>query len=493
MLTEIAVLLCTLAVVVYAIKWVRQSRGLPPGPPRFPIIGSLPSLLLSSSRFHFQTFSEMAKTYGDVFTMYYPDKPAVIINSMSVARNALITQKDAFSGKPYLFTWHYISREGKGIGFADFSSTVVLNRKIIHNAFRMYKPNLEVKVLEEAEELSKRLQNHQSQSFDPMMDFSLATVNVIYSILYGTKHLGMHDFDFLEHVKFSVGVLRLLEPFNILNISPWLIHFPIPQSKLMHEVIQKRARITDDRYYEIKKTFQENQIRHLLDAFLQAKVDEEREDSSSRGVMTDDYVMASCDSLFLAGTATTSSSLLWLVAILLNYPHIQERIHAELREQFGRDKVSLKKKQDCHYLEATLTELLRWVSVGPLLPHKTTCDTTLSGYHIPKDTTVLLNYWAINHDEREWENPEEFNPDRFLDSEGHFTGATKMSYIPFGAGRRTCLGESLAKVELFLLSATMLQRFKFENPPGRLPPDLQDGMIGISFDPKPYQVIVKDR
>ena len=135
----------------------------------------------------------------------------------------------------------------------------------------------------------------------------------------------------------------------------------------------------------------------------------------------------------------------------------------------------------------------RCSSLAPLFGHKTTCDTTLSGYHIPKDTTVLLNIWAINHDEREWEDPDEFNPNRFLDSDGHFTGTTKMSYMPFGAGRRVCLGESLAKTELFLLSATLLQKFKFENPPECPLPDLQGGTDGLVVSPKPFKIIAKER
>jgi cytochrome P450 len=131
--------------------------------------------------------------------------------------------------------------------------------------------------------------------------------------------------------------------------------------------------------------------------------------------------------------------------------------------------------------------------VAPIFPHRTTCDTTLAGYHIPKETNVLLNIWAINHDGREWKNPEEFNPDRFLDSEGHFTGTSKMSYVPFGLGRRICPGESLAKAELFLLSATMLHKFKFELPPGASVPNLKDGLYGMTYTPKLFTVIAKQR
>ena len=493
MLLELVILVCTILLLAHGIKCVILLRGLPPGPPGFPIIGSLPSMIYYSSRFKFLTLTKMAKIYGDVYTVHLPGKPIVVINSKEMARTALVTQRDTFSGRPYFFTQYRFSRGGKGLGFSDFSPTLLLNRKIVHSGLRMYQPHLEGRIMLEAEELTKRLQKHNGQPFDPKMYIFLAVVNVLYSILYGAKYLDVDDTEFLEHIEYSDGVANLLGPLKLLNIFPWLIHFPIPETKLMLELIKKRARIRDARYYEIKKTFQENQIRHLLDALLQAKIDEEREDASTCGVMTDEYIMASSDALFRAGSETTTTALHWLVAVLLNYPGIQEKIHAELTKQFGEEMISLEKKRNCHYLEATLTEVLRCVTVAPIFPHKTTCDTTLSGYHIPKDTTVLLNIWAINHDEREWQNPEEFNPNRFLDSEGHFTGTSKVSYIPFGSGRRICPGESLAKTELFLLSAAMLKKFKFETPPGCSPPDLKDGVYGLTFTPKLFTVIAKER
>jgi len=177
----------------------------------------------------------------------------------------------------------------------------------------------------------------------------------------------------------------------------------------------------------------------------------------------------------------------------MNYPEIQEKLHAEIMDVFGDENVRLEKRKSCHYLEATLTEVLRHASVAPVFIHKTTCDTKLSGYCIPKDTSVLLNYYAINNDDRQWDNPRQFNPERFIDSEGKFTGTIKMSYMPFGAGRRSCSGEALAKTELFLFSAILIKTFKFETPRRFAPPDITDGRLGITFAPKAYKVVAMKR
>lgn len=260
MLTEIGILLATLLLVICAIQWASTPRGLPPGPPRFPLVGTIPSLILYKCRFMFQTLENLAKAYGDVFTVYLPGRATVVINSVQLAREALVAQKDTFSGRPYLFTTHYLSRGGKGLGFSDYGPALVLSRKIVHSAFRMYNPHLEGRILQEAGQLIKRIQNYNGKPFEPKMDLFLAVVNVLHGILYGSKSFGMNDQEFIDHVEFSNGVAHMLAPMNILNIFPWLINFPVKSTKMMKELIAKRARIRDARYYRIKETFQENKV-----------------------------------------------------------------------------------------------------------------------------------------------------------------------------------------------------------------------------------------
>lgn len=133
------------------------------------------------------------------------------------------------------------------------------------------------------------------------------------------------------------------------------------------------------------------------------------------------------------------------------------------------------------------------------LPHKATCDTTLGGYDVPKDTMLISNIWAMHHDKDEWLNPEVFDPSRFLDKDGKLLGSERKfsaagvrSYLPFSAGRRGCLGESLAKTEMFLVASRLLHQFKFENPVGKPLPDLS-GEVGVVLMPGPFEVCAKDR
>ena len=112
------------------------------------------------------------------------------------------------------------------------------------------------------------------------------------------------------------------------------------------------------------------------------------------------------------------------------------------------------------YVEATIHESQRLANISSGLQHSTSEDTTLLGYHIPKGTIVLPNLM----DSKYWYQPNKFDPARFIDATGKVFKPDAL--VPFGTGLRICLGEPLARMELFLMFASLLQEFKFgkENP-----------------------------
>ena len=115
------------------------------------------------------------------------------------------------------------------------------------------------------------------------------------------------------------------------------------------------------------------------------------------------------------------------------------------------------------------------------------------GYDIPKGTTVLINHWALHHDPKYWKDPEMFDPYRFLDESGKMKPAKPDSWLPFSAGRRVCLGESVAKPEMLLMCVNLLQRFEIRLPEGvKANPEYK--MVGFGVEnPSDYKVVVKER
>ena len=115
------------------------------------------------------------------------------------------------------------------------------------------------------------------------------------------------------------------------------------------------------------------------------------------------------------------------------------------------------------------------------------CTGTIDGKNIPKDTQLFINHWAFHYDEREWTDATAFKPERFLDSDGNFVHGMNTSFLPFGAGRRVCVGEAMAKLELFLFISHILYRYELTIAQDEPRPDME-GILGVVLAPKPYKL-----
>ncbi|CAJ0956998.1 unnamed protein product [Ranitomeya imitator] len=132
------------------------------------------------------------------------------------------------------------------------------------------------------------------------------------------------------------------------------------------------------------------------------------------------------------------------------YPNIQVQVQQEIDLVVGRHRTpTFEERSSMPYTEAVLHEILRFCNIAPLgIFHATSRDTVVRGYSIPSGTTVITNLYSVHHDKKYWSDPEIFRPERFLDSSGQF--AKREAFVPFSLGRRNCLGEPLARMELFL-------------------------------------------
>ena len=144
------------------------------------------------------------------------------------------------------------------------------------------------------------------------------------------------------------------------------------------------------------------------------------------------------------------------------------------------------------YLEATIHEVLRFSSLAPLgAPHKALEEVQFHGYTIPKGSMVLANIYKATREVDVWGDPEVFRPERFLASDGKSL-VRYDAWMPFAVGKRTCLGETLAKDELFLFIGNLFQTFKVSTLPGEAAPSLEPFPGGILV-PRPHKLIVTER
>ncbi|XP_062337489.1 cytochrome P450 2J2-like [Osmerus eperlanus] len=151
--------------------------------------------------------------------------------------------------------------------------------------------------------------------------------------------------------------------------------------------------------------------------------------------------------LFEAGTETVTNTLLFALLYMMKY---SEKVQDEIEREIGLSRQPcLTDKINMPYTEAVIHETLRVANLVPLnLNRMASKDTTLGGYFIPQGTVLIANLSSVLHDKTEWEKPDMFYPQHFLNEHGHF--CKRQAFFPGSAGKRMCLGEQLAHMELFL-------------------------------------------
>ncbi|KAG5309487.1 CP303 protein, partial [Acromyrmex insinuator] len=236
-----------------------------------------------------------------------------------------------------------------------------------------------------------------------------------------------------------------------------------------------------------KNTFVSNAPRDLMDVYLTVLNSKNCSDTFSES-----QLLAICVDLFMAGSETTSKVLSFGFLNLILNPQIQRKAHEEMDRVTERNRFPiLADKPKMPYVEAIVMESLR-VFVGRTLsiPHRALKDISIVGHKIPKDTMLVANFNGILMDET-WDDPEDFRPERFLDNNGNII--TSEKFFPFGMGRHHCMGETLARNNIFIIIATLLHAFNFSVVPGEPRPTTQDFVDGATAGPKPYRALVSLR
>ena len=185
----------------------------------------------------------------------------------------------------------------------------------------------------------------------------------------------------------------------------------------------------------------------------------------------------------------------WCILFLVLKRDLQEKLQEEIDRVVGADRhPQWNDVKNLPLLQSFVCEVMRYASVFPWMPHRTIRDTTINGYHIAKNTPVFLNFYRIHRDPADWDEPEVFKPDRFLDSQGNFVGwNTKIAFLPFGVGRRSCVGQDLGKMQVFGMISVLLHEVTLELPPGDPVPSLIDCDRSFIHQPKSHRVIARKR
>nr|XP_040041230.1 cytochrome P450 2J6-like [Gasterosteus aculeatus aculeatus] len=465
----------------------RRPGSFPPGPPALPIVGHI--FNLDYKRVHV-SLTQLAGRYGDVYSLRMGHRWMVVLNGITVLKEALVTQGDSLADRPDLPLQHDIAH-GLGVIFSN-GNTWKQQRRFALSALRHFgfgKKSLEPVILDEFTYCVKDFNSHKGKPFDPHLIVNNVVSNVICSLVFGHR-FEYGDEKFLKLMKWFGDALELEASIwaQLYNSFPVLMRrLPGPHKDLQH-IWNNVKDFIGVELKEHKQNWDPSDQRDYIDCYL-------NEIQTSKGQADNTFdeenlVLCVLD-LFLAGSETTSTTLRWAFLYMVKYPEIQAKVQAEIDRVIGQSRLpSMEDRANMPYTDAVIHEVQRMANIVPLsLPHITSKDIQLGGYTIPKGVTIIPNLTSVLFDKNEWETPDTFNPGHFLNAEGKFVKSA--AFIPFSAGKRLCLGENLAKMELFLFFTSFMQRFTFSMPPGVKP--VMDFRFGITLAPFPYEVCVTSR
>ncbi|XP_069766755.1 cytochrome P450 2D4-like isoform X3 [Narcine bancroftii] len=431
---------CTVFALVFDLMKRRKWENYPPGPRGFPFVGNLLQVDLRNPHL---SFGKLWKKYGNVVSLDFGWTNMVVLSGYNTLKEALVKKSEDFADRPDLPVFqNVLERFGSGL------------------------------------------------PFDPRFLINSAVSNIICLIVFGYRfeYQDEKSVELLHTIKES---FQLEGGFwgQLLNVLPFISHFPGPHHKIFKNQI-KIVHFLQEVVAEHKVSLNEHEPRDFIDAFLAEQ--KKRKDDPTTSFLESGIINTVLD-LFSAGTETSSTTLCWALLFMVLYPDVQSQVHEEIDRVIGKEgKPKLEDREEMPFTNAVIHESQRLRNIAPIsLPHQTYRDTTIMGYTIPKGTAIIPNLTSALFDEDIWMTPHEFNPGHFLNSDGNFV--KPEAFIPFSAGHRVCLGEQLAKTELFLFFTSMLQRFTFVLPENEPRPSYREAKFGITLCPLPYRLCVKAR
>ncbi|GAV09789.1 hypothetical protein RvY_19273 [Ramazzottius varieornatus] len=492
-------LLATVA-LLYAVYYWYRHRNIPGGPRGVPFIGYAP-FFGRNPQDKFLTFKEK---YGKMFSIYLGPRLTIVLNDYEAVKEAFLGQAEIFSGRSPGFVFEFLSlgEDGKthGILLAE-GEKLKKTRRFVLQSLRdlgMGKKRIQISILEEAAVLVDIFRKNADQPFNPLPTLTASVANVICALSWGRRY-DHEDEDFKKILSGFDIIPTFLSQASVLLGYPMLRHLPGKLRRSWENLViavRWNQKFTDGIIEEHINEYQEGEPRDYVDAFVKqqraevaAGVDIENDES----IFNKEELRKTVGSFFGAGSETTTMTLYWAILFMAHHQVVQKRVQKEIADNIPMGgPVTVEDKAKLPYVEAVCREIQRCANVTPLGVLRCNLEeTTLLGYRIPKRSNIMVNFLAIFRDPALWDEPSRFMPERFLDKEGKLY--EPPFFMPFSIGKRACIGESLARMEIFLFFSNILQNFNIL-PCEEFPlPSLEEYTTGISCRPLPYKIRLTTR
>ena len=469
--------------------------GSLPGPKGWPLIGNV--LKLATPSVHL-AITEMGDKFGPIYKLKILNEHWVVISDFNLIHEVLVSEGHVYSGRPNGFRFDVLSKE-VGIPITqDLNPTLKKMRQLIIKGLKIAERNEKAAVTSHITELLDTFANKEGSAYNPMHDIYMYSCGIITQVLLGkeiAKEPNILDTVLEFNTAFFLAVCHTVEGILVDKCS-WTRIFNGKAWQKCKETIK----IADSLYFNNKDkirarighsegTNDQSLIQWVTNELRQQNGD--LDDFTAKGILC---------ALIIGGSETTAITLYALVGLLAHYPLIHKRLQEEVDDVIGKRTATLADRSKCHYVQATVLEVMRNAGLAPLLAlHKAMHDTSLGGYKIPKDTLILMNVWKLHHNSAFWDEPFEYSPERFINTDGHLVpphDPRRRRVIPFGGGSRVCPGKVFADNRIFLTLVALCQRFNI-NSVGKPNPAIMDPRKfecrGFVINPLEMKVSITER
>ncbi|KAK9074819.1 hypothetical protein SSX86_003138 [Deinandra increscens subsp. villosa] len=444
--------------------WMLTSKGpnppLPPGPPSLPLLGNLLSL---DPELH-SYFANVAKTYGPISRVWLGKKLGILITSPALAREVLKVNDTIFANRDVPVAGKEATYGGNDVLWTSYGDQWRMLRKIC------VREMLSSQVMDsfyslrrkETRNTVKYMYNHVGSPVNVGERMFLTMLNVITGMMWGgTVESGDRERLGIEFRQVIIEIVRYLGMPNLSDFYPGLAPFDLQGVKRKMKILAKRFDVIFETMIEQRRKINgEDEYKDLLQFLLHLQ--DRGEYSNPPFTIT--HLKALFMDMVVGGTDSTSNTVEFALAEIMNQPEILRKAQYELEMVVGKDNIV----EESHikklpYIYAIMKETLRLHAAIPLLvPHCPSESCVIGGYTVPKGARVFVNAWAIHRDPTVWEKPLEFRPERFLD----YT-SNEFSFFPFGSGRRICVGIDIAERMFLFLLGSMIHSFDWELGQGK--------------------------
>ncbi|XP_055385573.1 methyl farnesoate epoxidase-like [Condylostylus longicornis] len=486
-------------ILTFIWKDTRKPKKFPPGPKWYPIVGCIPLLqrLINIFKFYHLMWEHFATIWGPVVGFRIGCDRVILISGIDAVKE--FYSIDEFNGRPNGFFFKVRSFNKRlGIVFTDGKEWEVQRRfsmKILKQLMGIGKNGL-IHIEIEAQKMIENFRKKaiKKELLEMQHLFDIPVLNVMWALLAGYT-FDVDDTKLLNLVKLIHECFRDIDMSGgILNQFPFIRYF-FPEKCGYNKMIKNTKPLLSfltERIKEIKDKIGTNNLNKEIKSLIEAYLIEIEKFKNDKSTFTAEQLLIICLDFFQAGSETTSNTLGFGLIYMLHYPEILEKVRAEIYGVIGQNRLlKLSDRNNLPYTEAVIYEIQRISSVAPLaIIHRTLQTVNYQNYIIPKNTLALVSIYSLNMDKKYWIDPHNFRPERFLNNDGKLIH--HEYFIPFGLGKRRCVGEMLARSSLFLFFAIFVQNFDIELQDHKNLPE-KIGFDGITLSPKPYKAYLKIR